>query len=103
MLPTEEQIREALKTVVDPEIHMDILNLGLIYGVETDEEKGHIQVRMTLTSPACPYGPEIQRQAHQAVAALPEVKSVQIEITFQPPWDPRTMATDEAKDVLGIF
>lgn len=103
MLPTEEQIREALKTVVDPEIHMDILNLGLIYGVEKDEEKGHIQIRMTLTSPACPFGPEIQRQAHQAVASLPEVKNVEIEITFQPPWDPRTMASDEAKDVLGIF
>lgn len=103
MLPTEEQVREVLKGVVDPEIHVDIVNLGLIYGVEKDEEKGDIRVRMTLTSPACPYGPEIQRQAHQVLAAIPGVKNVQVEITFQPPWDPRTMASDEAKDMLGIF
>ena len=102
-LPTEEQIREALKTVIDPELHMDILNLGLIYGVEKNEEAGEINVRMTLTSPGCPYGPELQRMAHMAVASLPEVKSVNIEITFSPPWDPRTMASDEAKDMLGIY
>lgn len=102
-LPTEDQIREVLKSVIDPEIHMDILNLGLIYGVERDEEKSHIHLRMTLTSPACPYGPEIQRQTHMVLSALPGVKSVEIEITFSPPWDPNTMATDEAKDILGIF
>jgi len=102
-LPTDEQIRDVLKTVVDPEIHIDILNLGLVYGIERDEDSGNINVRMTLTSPACPYGPELQRMAHSAVAGLPEVKSVNIEITFSPPWDPRTMATDEAKDILGIF
>ena len=102
-LPTEEQIREVLKSVVDPEIHVDIVNLGLIYGIEKDEDAGQINVRMTLTSPGCPYGPEIQRQSHMVVAALPEVKGVSIEITFSPPWDPRTMATDEAKDILGIF
>jgi len=102
-LPTEDQVREVLKTVIDPEIHVDILNLGLIYGVENDEDKGHINVKMTLTSPACPFGPEIQRQTHTVVAALPGVKSVNVEITFSPPWDPRTMASDEAKDVLGIF
>lgn len=102
-LPNDEQIMETLKTVVDPEIHLDIVNLGLIYGIQKDEDAGHVDVRMTLTSPGCPYGPELQRQAHMVVAALPEVKSVQIEITFNPPWDPRTMASDEAKDILGIF
>lgn len=102
-LPTEEQIREVLKTVVDPEIHMDILNLGLVYGIQREEERGHITVTMTLTSPACPYGPEIQRQSHMVVSALPGVKSVNVDITFTPPWDPRTMASDEAKDQLGIF
>ncbi|MDO8526346.1 MAG: metal-sulfur cluster assembly factor [Deltaproteobacteria bacterium] len=102
-LPAEEQIRDALKSVIDPEIHVDILNLGLIYGIDRNEETGHVNVRMTLTSPGCPFGPEIQRQTHMVVAALPEVKSVQVEITFSPPWDPRTMATDEAKDILGIF
>lgn len=102
-LPTEEEIRETLKKVIDPEINMDIVNLGLIYGVEKDEEKGHINVRMTFTSPACPYGPELHRQTQDAVATLPGVQSATVEITFSPPWDPRTMASDEAKDMLGIF
>lgn len=103
MLPSEEQVMEALKTVVDPEIHIDIVNLGLIYGIEKNEEKSFINVKMTLTSPACPYGPEIIRQSQQAVVALPEVKEANIEIVFSPPWDPRTMASDEGKDILGIF
>lgn len=102
-LPTEDQIRDVLKTVVDPEIHLDIVNLGLIYGIEKNEEKASVNVRMTLTSPGCPYGPEIQQQTHQTVAALPGVKEAKVEITFSPPWDPRTMASDEAKDILGIF
>lgn len=102
-LPGDEAIQEALKKVIDPEIHIDIINLGLLYGIERDEDAGSINIRMTLTSPGCPYGPEIQRQAHEMVAALPEVKSAHIEITFSPPWDPKTMASDEAKDILGIF
>jgi metal-sulfur cluster biosynthetic enzyme len=103
MLPSEEQIRETLKSVIDPEIHIDVVNLGLIYGIEKDEDAGHILVKMGLTSPACPYAPELQRQAHMTVAALPEVKNVTVELTLTPPWDPRTMASDEAKDILGIF
>lgn len=102
-LPTEETIREALAQVVDPELHIDILNLGLIYAVERDEEAKHVRVEMTLTSPACPYGPELQRQTHDAVAQLANVSTVHVEIVFSPPWDPRTMASDDAKDTLGIF
>ncbi|OGQ47749.1 MAG: hypothetical protein A3H42_06690 [Deltaproteobacteria bacterium RIFCSPLOWO2_02_FULL_46_8] len=102
-LPSDLEIFEVLKNVVDPEIHLDIVNLGLVYGFDKNEETGHVNVRMTLTSPACPFGPEIQRQAHGLIANLPEVKSVHVEIVFSPPWDPRTMASDEAKDVLGIF
>ena len=102
-LPNEMQIREALGQVIDPELHLDILNLGLIYGVERNEEEGHVRVEMTLTSPACPYGPELQRQTHDAVRALEGVQTVHVDIVFSPPWDPRTMASDEAKDTLGIF
>lgn len=101
--PNEMDIRKALTGVIDPELHLDILNLGLIYTVEPKPEEKHIRVEMTLTSPACPYGPELQRQTHDAVATLPEVKTVHVEIVFSPPWDPRTMASDDAKDILGIF
>lgn len=102
-LPTEEEIVTRLKGVMDPELHIDVVNLGLIYGVERDETKGNIHVRMGLTSPACPYAPELQRQVHETVANLAGVAGVEVEITLMPPWDPRTMASDEAKDQLGIF
>ena len=102
-LPTEETIRETLKQVQDPELHIDVVNLGLIYKIDRNEEKGDIQVQMSLTSPACPYGPEIQRQVHDTTSRMEGVKSVQVNITLYPPWDPRTMASDEAKDILGIF
>ena len=102
-LPTEEQIRAALTEVMDPEIHIDIVNLGLIYKIDRNEETHHVQVSMGVTSPACPYIPELKRDAENAVQTLPNVKSVLVEITFSPPWDPRTMASDEAKDILGIF
>lgn len=103
MLPTEEQIREALKKVLDPEIHIDVINLGLIYGVERDEEKRYIHIKMGLTSPACPYAPELQRQVQETTSQLEGVQTCEVEITLSPPWDPRTMASDEAKDLLGIF
>ena len=102
-LPSEEQIREALKSVMDPEIHIDVINLGLIYGIEKNEEKEQVLIKLGLTSPGCPYAPELQRMTHEAVAKMEGVKSAQVDITLSPPWDPRTMASDEAKDMLGIF
>lgn len=103
MLPSEIQIQEALKTVVDPEINFDIINLGLVYAIERREETNHVNVRMTLTSPGCPYGPQLMNAAEVAVKAIEGVKEVTIELTFTPPWNPATMASDEVKDVLGIF
>ena len=103
MLPTEEQIREALTKVVDPEINFDIVNLGLVYAIERHEETGHINVRMTLTSPGCPYGPQLIGAAEAVLREMEGVQDGTVELTFVPPWDPRTMASDEVKDVLGIF
>lgn len=103
VLPSEDQIRETLKKVLDPELHIDVVNLGLIYGVKRDEEKGHLHIQMGLTSPACPYGPELQRQAQETLSQMEGVQSAEVEIVFHPPWDPRTMASEEAKDLLGIF
>lgn len=100
--PTEEEIRIALRPIQDPEIHLGILDLGLIYGVQS-EPNGTVRVRMTLTSPACPVGPLLQAQVHSAVLKLPGVKEVKVELVWNPPWDPRTMASDEIKMELGLL
>ena len=100
-----KKIGEALKPVFDPEIRISIVDLGLVYGAEIGEnEKGKtVKVRMSLTSPACPYGPMLLASVHTAVARLPGVKDVDVDLTFVPSWDPRTMATEDAKEQLGLF
>ena len=102
---TFRQIGEALRPVQDPEIHMSIVDLGLVYGATiADGEKGKaVTVRMSLTSPACPYGPMLLASVHGALAKLPGVRDVDVDLTFAPTWDPRTMASEEAKDQLGIY
>ena len=96
-----ESIREALKTVVDPEIGLDIVNLGLIYNVDVNDN--NIKVEMTLTGPGCPIGPMLQSQVYGVCAGMPGARNVQVDLVWTPPWDPRTMASEEAKDLLGIW
>lgn len=98
-------IGEALSQVQDPEIRMSITELGLVYGAEVGEVSGgrSVKVRMSLTSPACPYGPMLLASVHGALAKIPGVRDVDVDLTFQPTWDPRTMASEEAKDQLGIY
>lgn len=96
-----KEIGEVLNTVQDPEIRMSVTELGLIYQAERDQEK--VKVRMSLTSPACPYGPMLLASVHSALAKLPGIRDVDVDLTFQPAWDPRTMASEEAKDQLGIY
>jgi metal-sulfur cluster biosynthetic enzyme len=96
-----DQIREALKVVVDPEIGLDIVNLGLIYNVDVHDN--NIKVEMTLTSPGCPVGPMLQSQVYGVCAGFPGARNVQVDLTWTPPWDPRTMASEEGKDILGIW
>lgn len=98
---TSERVYEALKAVVDPEIGIDIVNLGLIYDVALNEN--NISVKMTLTSPGCPVGPMLQSQVYGVAAGLPGARNVQVDVIWTPPWDPRTMASEEAKDTLGIW
>lgn len=98
----EEIIMEHLEPVQDPELRMSIVDLGLIYDVHVDED-GMIDVTMTLTTPACPLGPLLIGQIQDTLMDLPGVKDVNVEITFTPPWDPRTMASDEIKMQLGIW
>jgi metal-sulfur cluster biosynthetic enzyme len=103
-MPTQEEVREALKTVEDPELHMGIIDLGLIYGVDVAGDNNEdVTVTMTLTSPMCPVGPMFKEAVESKVRSLEGVEKAAVEITFTPPWDPRTMASDDAKVLLGIW
>ena len=102
---SEDRVREALKTVVDPELFVNIVDLGLIYTVELadgEDDKSNITIEMTLTSPACPAGPQIIGQSKDAVSRLDTVGEVEIKLVMDPPWTPDRM-TEDARDQLGIF
>ena len=99
-MSTETELIDALKQVIDPELMVNIVDLGLIYSVNQNDRK--VDVEMTLTSPACPAGPQIVQQAKMALERLDDVDEAGIRITMSPPWTPDRM-TDEAKDMLGIF
>ena len=101
-MPIEQQVLDALRTVFDPEIGINIVDLGLIYGVKSPSEHA-VKINFTLTSPACPVGPMIMAQIEQAASTVEGVEEVETEIIFSPPWDPREMASDEAKFELGIY
>ena len=95
---TEEQVRKALEAVEDPELGLDIVNLGLVYGVRLDGAK--VNVDLTLTSPMCPVGPMIVEQAKSAVEALEGVEEANIELVWEPPWSMEMMSED-LKFMLG--
>jgi metal-sulfur cluster biosynthetic enzyme len=97
----EELVREALQDVFDPELRISIMELGLVYDVGIED--GTINVTYTLTSPGCPLGPVIDGQITDALLDLPGVKEVHPRLTFDPPWDPRTMASEDVKMQLGIW
>jgi metal-sulfur cluster biosynthetic enzyme len=99
---TPDDIIERLKPIQDPEIHLGIVDLGLIYDVSIDDDN-IVDVIFTLTTPACPLGPMLIAQIQDAVMDLAGVRDVNVELTFSPPWDPRTMASDEIKMQLGIW
>lgn len=90
-----------LKTVYDPEIPVDIYELGLIYDIAISEE-GDVEVSMTLTSPSCPVAESLPVEVEQKVAAVHGVKSAKVSITFDPPWD-KSMMSEEAQLELGFL
>lgn len=96
----ESKLIDALKQVIDPELMINIVDLGLVYDVSQDEQT--VKVQMTLTSPACPAGPQIIHQAKMALERLADVDEAQIQLVMTPPWTPDRM-TDDARDQLGIF
>ena len=103
----EEVVRGMLRTVFDPEIGINIVELGLVYEINIEDVAGEprkkARIVHTLTTPACPVGPMIRAQIEQAVSRLEGIDSVETELVFSPPWDPREMCSDEAKFELGIF
>jgi len=101
-MPTETEMMNALKSVYDPELGISIVDLGLVYGVTAEE--GRVVVDMTLTTPACPLGPVIKSQAYAVLTSnFDAVEDVEINLVWTPRWDPRTMASEEAKAELGIW
>ncbi len=100
-LPGEDVLIEAIATVFDPEIPVNIYELGLIYAVEINEEGG-VKVEMTLTAPACPSAQELPEQVRNAVLTVPGVSSCQVETVWDPPWDPSRMS-EEARLQLNMF
>ncbi len=104
-LTLEERVWNVLRNIYDPEIPVDIVNLGLIYGVEVialPEGGSHVNVQMTLTAPGCGMGPHLMAEAETGIAALDGVNNVDIEFVWDPPWN-QDMMTEEARMQLGLI
>jgi metal-sulfur cluster biosynthetic enzyme len=97
---TVDEVTEALRDVIDPELGLDFVELGLIYEIDIDDD-GVVTVTYTLTSPGCPIGPQVSEQIEEFVGELDGVSAVQPTMTFSPPWTPELMSED-AKFALGF-
>lgn len=98
-MATVDEVTDALREVIDPELGLDFVELGLIYEVEVQE--GTVRVTYTLTSPGCPIGPQVSEQIEEFVGELDGVQQVEPTMTFTPPWTPERMSED-AKFALGF-
>lgn len=102
----EDKVREALKQVIDPELYVNIVDLGLVYTVDVhdaDENDQHsVAIEMTMTSPMCPAGPQLVAGAKNAIEGLDEVTEAEVKVVMEPPWT-QDMMTDDARDQLNIF
>jgi len=97
---TEEIVLEQIKQVIDPDLGLNIVDMGLIYGVDINDDI--VDITMTLTSPGCPAAPQLLNGSQTVVQQLDGVEEVNINVVWTPPWDPEMMS-EEAKDELGIF
>ena len=100
----EETVYAVLRQVRDPELLVNVVDLGLIYEVAVEEVQGKsdVSVLMTMTTPACPYGPQLLAEVRDTLQGLEDVGQVKVELTLQPPWTPDRM-TEDARDELGLF
>ena len=101
MIDLENKVVETLKTIYDPEIPVDVFELGLIYEVNIDDDK-NVTIYMTLTSPNCPVAESMPQEIEDKVGAMPEVASSKVHVVFDPPWD-KDMMSEEAKLELGFL
>ncbi|HUZ76021.1 MAG TPA: iron-sulfur cluster assembly protein [Chloroflexota bacterium] len=99
-MATKEEITEALKQVYDPELNINVVDLGLVYGTELDDQ-GNVKITMTLTSPGCPIGPMVGEMVQDALGPLEGIGTVDVDIVWTPPWHPGKMS-EEAKMELGF-
>lgn len=106
MALSEDKIRESLKQVIDPELYVNIVDLGLIYVVDVGEPKENgkhdVKIEMTMTSPMCPAGPQLVAGTKSAAEEVEEVDEAEVKVVMEPAWTPDCM-TDDARDQLGIF
>ncbi len=96
---TKDEVMEALRDVYDPEIPVNVVDLGLVYGCEVED--GDVSVKMTLTFPGCGMGPYIAQQAEWRIAEIEEVEDVEVELVYEPPWSP-DLISEEGKAQLGL-
>lgn len=96
--PLEARVLDALREVIDPELGLNIVDLGLVYGVEVDGAR--VDVRLTMTTAACPLGEQIARDAEEHARAVEGVEDVSVELVWEPPWGPERMSAT-ARDALG--
>ena len=104
-MSTTDIVMEALREVVDPELELSLVDLGLIYNVRFEKSLDglHVDIDMTLTSPGCPVGPELMASVHRAAIGLESIDSVKVHLVWSPRWDPRKHATEEAQFEMDIF
>ena len=93
-----EDVVQVLKSVIDPEVFLDVWTMGLIYNIDIDEA-GKVKITMTFTSVACPAGPQLVGEIKEKLAALPEISATEVEVVFQPPWQP----SEDLKLMLGLL
>lgn len=98
----EDQVWQALDSIYDPEIPISLVSLGLIYSVEIDQQQGRVAISMTLTAPGCGMGPVLVSDVEYRTGKVPNVKSVAVELVFDPPWS-REMMSEEAQLEAGLF
>ncbi|MFP4448343.1 MAG: metal-sulfur cluster assembly factor [Bacteroidales bacterium] len=100
-LNLESKIMQVLKEVYDPEIPVNVYDLGLIYNIDVDDNN-NVEIRMTLTAPNCPIADDILQEVHDKVKDIKEVQDVDVKLVFDPPWD-KNMMSEEAKLELGLL
>lgn len=98
-MPDGDELQQALRQVIDPELGLNIIELGLVYGI--DVEEGDVEVRMTLTSPGCPAGPQIMDDVQRTLKMLDGVRSVNVELVWEPYWTPERI-DPKVRAVLGL-